>query len=38
MNWNIEFHEDFADEFEKFSIPVQDNILVKVKLLQEFGA
>lgn len=37
MPWNVEFHEDFAEEFNGFTQDVQDELLAKALLLQEFG-
>lgn len=37
MNWIVELHDDFYGEFQKFNEAVQDGILVKAKVLEEFG-
>lgn len=37
MNWAVEFHDDFAVEFEEFEDAVQDELLAGAKLLAEFG-
>lgn len=38
MKWIVEFHDDFADEFDILPEDVQDALLVKAGLLQEFGS
>lgn len=37
MNWQVEFYDDFLDEFETFEEEVQDSIFVRINLLSEFG-
>ncbi len=37
MVWNVFFHDDFDEEFEKFKPEVQDAILVRAKLLELEG-
>ena len=36
-NWVVEFHPEFFEEFKEFSSLVQDNILAKSLLLEQFG-
>jgi hypothetical protein len=36
-SWIVLFHPDFLPEFEDLRVAVQDELLVKVKLLREFG-
>lgn len=38
MNWVVEFHEDFKPEFNDLPEEVKDELLARVKLLQEFGS
>lgn len=35
--WVVEFHPEFFEEFKEFSRLVQDNILAKSLLLEQFG-
>jgi hypothetical protein len=35
--WVVVFHPEFYEEFNKFSITVQDTILAKSLLLEQFG-
>jgi hypothetical protein len=37
MEWEVEFHEQFAEEFLEFTAGVQDALLAKVGLLEEYG-
>jgi len=37
MTWTVLFHDQFVREYEHLSEQVQDELLVLVKLLQEFG-
>jgi hypothetical protein len=37
MAWDIEFHDDFAEEFEELPEAVQDELFVMIKALQVFG-
>lgn len=37
MNWQVEFHDEFLEEFNTFDEEVQDCIFVRVALLNEFG-
>lgn len=36
--WNVEFHDDFASEFEDLSEEVQDELIATAKLLETFGS
>jgi hypothetical protein len=37
MNWQVLFHDEFAEEFEELPLEVQDELLAYVKLLQSAG-
>lgn len=37
MNWTIDLHPDFAQEFIDFPREVQDALLVEITVLEEFG-
>ncbi len=37
MGWKVELHSEFFKEFQKYSEDVQDSILVKAMVLEEFG-
>ncbi len=37
MDWQIVFHPDFLEEFNKLSDETQDDILAKSLLLKQFG-
>ena len=37
MSWQVIFHAEFIEEFQKFDENVQDALLEKVELLAEFG-
>ena len=37
MAWEVQFHPDFASEFDDLSTDVQDTLLAKARLLQTFG-
>ena len=37
MNWKIKTHPAFDEEFERFSESVQDQVLRRAFLLQEYG-
>lgn len=37
MAWIVEFYPDFYKEFEEYNEEIQDNILAKAKVLQQFG-
>lgn len=37
MNWSVEFHPVFEDEFDRLHEDVQDEILALMGLLREFG-
>lgn len=37
MTWIVELHPLFAEEFLKFSEPVQDNLLSEIGLLEKCG-
>lgn len=37
MAWDVEFHEDFALEFDALDGEVQDELLAHLHLLAEFG-
>jgi hypothetical protein len=37
MEWIIEFHDEFDREFDQLAIDVQDALLAKILLLEEFG-
>ena len=37
MTWKVLFHDEFAAEFEKFPLVIQDELLAYVKLLQSAG-
>jgi hypothetical protein len=36
MEWIVEFHDEFDQEFDQLAIAVQDALLAKVLLLEEF--
>ena len=35
--WNVEFYDEFEVEFDQLGSTVQDAILTRAKLLEEFG-
>lgn len=37
MAWTVEMHEDFAKEFNAFSLNVQDELLAKALVLRQIG-
>ena len=37
MDWKVEFHDEFEEEFNAFSAPVQDAILTCARLLAMAG-
>jgi hypothetical protein len=37
MDWIVEFHSQFAEEFETFADAVQDSLFTEIALLEEFG-
>jgi hypothetical protein len=37
MEWNVEFHEAFEPEFDELDVQVQDDLLAKVLMLEQFG-
>jgi hypothetical protein len=37
MEWNVEFHEAFEPEFDELEVQVQDDLLAKVLMLEQFG-
>jgi hypothetical protein len=37
MGWEVIFHPEFYEEFKEFSIFVQDGIMAKSLLLEQFG-
>ena len=37
MKWIVEFYDDFSEKFDVLSAIVQDVLLAKAGLLQEFG-
>lgn len=37
MNWNVELHPAFAEEFKNFSESVQDALFEEIIMLEEFG-
>ena len=37
MSWNVDLHPLFADEFRAFSEGVQNELLAKIGLLEEYG-
>ncbi len=37
MKWQVEFHDDFMEEFLACDEDLQDNIIAKAKLLETFG-
>jgi len=37
MEWKVDFHEDFLEEFRGFSEVVQNNIVAKSLFIKEFG-
>ena len=37
MNWIVDLHLDFVEEFIGFSETVQDALLVEIAVLEEFG-
>jgi hypothetical protein len=37
MEWNVEFHEAFESEFDELEVQVQDDLLAKVIMLEQFG-
>jgi len=37
MPWEVIFHDDFSDEFERLDAAVQDELLAKARLLEAIG-
>jgi hypothetical protein len=37
MEWKVEFHEAFEPEFDELEVQVQDDLLAKVLMLEQFG-
>jgi len=37
MAWTVAFHEGFETEFDALAVEVQDELLARAKLLEEFG-
>jgi hypothetical protein len=37
MEWKVEFHEAFEPEFDELDVQVQDDLLAKVLMLEQFG-
>jgi hypothetical protein len=37
MNWRVEFHPAFAEEFGALSEPVQDELAATIEVLKMFG-
>ena len=37
MIWALEFHPDFDPEYDDLAVPVQDELLAHLKLLEQFG-
>ncbi|MGH6887004.1 MAG: type II toxin-antitoxin system RelE/ParE family toxin [Geminicoccales bacterium] len=37
MAWTVAFHEEFDPEFEQLDASVQDELLARAKLLEQFG-
>jgi hypothetical protein len=37
MEWKVEFHEAFESEFDELDVQVQDDLLAKVLMLEQFG-
>ena len=37
MSWAIDFHDDFDPEFDDLPEEVQDELLARLKVLEEFG-
>ncbi len=37
MKWNVDFHDGFVPEYGKLPEDVQDELLVAVRLLEQFG-
>lgn len=37
MPWEVEFHFDFEREFDQFDEPLQNELLARAKLLEQFG-
>ena len=37
MAWTVEFYRDFDGEFDELAVSVQDALLAKMLLLEEFG-
>ena len=37
MAWHIRFHPEFMPEYQALSEPVQDELAIKLRLLEEFG-
>ncbi len=38
MNWIIDFHSSFKDDFTQFSENVQDALLIELEMLEKFGS
>lgn len=36
-NWKVEFHDDFEEEFEAFTVEVQNELLASAKAVQRLG-
>lgn len=37
MSWIVSFHSEFEPEFEELPEAVQDELLARLKVLEEFG-
>jgi hypothetical protein len=37
VEWKVEFHEAFEPEFDELEVQVQDDLLAKVLMLEQFG-
>ncbi len=37
MDWDVQFHDAFDEEFEDLPEVVQDELLAHARLLEEFG-
>jgi hypothetical protein len=37
MPWTVVFHDDFEPEFEELPVEVQNELLARTRLLQQFG-
>lgn len=37
MSWSVELHPEFTKEYKDLTVKVQDELLAKIEILEEFG-